>query len=91
MDVGIDEGGSEHETVRVDHPVLVGVDLLAELHDDPIVDADIEHRVNASRRVEQASAADEKAVLRSVLHVQHYATSSSIAASTGTGPCVSRS
>jgi hypothetical protein len=93
VDVGVDERGREHEALPVDHAVAVGLDLLAELRDDAAVDAHVERRVDAARGVEHARAAHDDAVPGSILDVEgcHHATSISTSASTGTGPCVSRS
>ena len=59
--------------------------------DHALVDPDVEHRVHALDRVEHARAANDQVVLAPVLAVEHQATSSGSAASTGTGPVVSRS
>ena len=91
VDVGIDEGGREHEPGAVDDAMAVRVDVVSELRDHAVVDADVEHGVDAARRIEDARAADDEAVLRSVLAVEHHATSISTPASTATGPWVSRS
>ena len=91
MDVWVDECGGEHASGAVDHAVSVRVDRLRELRDDAVVDADVEQRIDAARRIEDTCAADDEAVLRPVLAVEHQATSISTPASTGIGPWVSRS
>ena len=91
VDVWVDEGGREHESGAVDDAMSVRVDRLRELRDHAVVDADVEQRVDAARRIEHARAADDEAVLRSRscrrasrhLHLEP--------ASTATGPWVSRS
>ena len=87
----VDEGRREHEAGAVDHAVAVRVEPLAERCDRALVDADVEHRVHALGRVEHARAAHDQVVLAAVLAIEHQATSSGSAASTGTGPVVSRS
>ena len=88
MDVGIDERRCQDQTARVDHPVLVRVQLLAELGDDAVVDPHVDRRVEPFGRVEQTGAADDD-VLASGRTGEHQATPT--ADSTTTGPVVSRS
>src|SRR5206468_9261223 len=91
--VGIDEGGCQHEPVRLDDAVPVRLHGLAELGDDALVDPDAELRVDARDWVENPGAAQDEVLgspLADVEH-RHHATSPATAASTATGPCVSRS
>ena len=89
--MGIDEGGREHEAGRVDDAMAVRLDVGSELGDHAAVHADVEHGVHPARGIDDARAANDEIVLRSALDVEHHATSISSAASTATGPCVSRS
>jgi hypothetical protein len=89
--VRVDEGRREHEPGAVDHAVAVCVKTLAKRGDDASVHTDVEHRVHALDRVEHPRTSDDQVVVAAVLAVEHQATSSGSAASTGTGPVVSRS
>ena len=93
MHVRVDERRREDEPCGVDDPMAVGLDVVAELGDHAVVHPDVEQRVDATRRIEDARPANDEIVLRRVLHMEdrHHATSSSSVASTETGPCVSRS
>src|SRR4029079_7413951 len=91
VDVRIDEARSEHEPSTVDHTVAVGVEALAERRDRAAVDADIEDGVDAFRRVEDAGAADDEVVAPSAAHEHGGAHATpAVAASTATGPLVTR-
>jgi hypothetical protein len=89
--VRVDEGRREHEPGAVDHTVAVRVEPFAERGDRPLVDPDVEHRVDPFDRVEHAGAPHHEVFLAAVLRVEHQATSSGSGDSTGTGPVVSRS
>ena len=52
----------EHEPGAVDDAVAVGVEALADRRDRAAVDADVEDRVDAFGRVEDAGAADDEVV-----------------------------
>ena len=89
--MGVDERGREHEAGRVDDTMAVRLDIGSELGDDAAVHAHVEHGVNPAGGVDDTRAANDEIVLRRGLDVEHHATSISSAASTATGPCVSRS
>jgi hypothetical protein len=89
--VRVDEGGREHEPGRVEHAVPVRRQARTELGDDARVDLDVDLRVDPFRRVEHACTPDEQILLGAILDEEHHATSTGRAASTGTGPVVSRS
>ena len=91
VDVRVDEGGREHEARRVDDTMAVRLDVGSELRDDAVVHAHVEHGVHTAGGIDDTRAADDEVVLGCVLDVEHHATSISSAASTATGPCVSRS
>ncbi len=56
----VDEGRREHEPIRLDHAMPVGVDLLSNLDDRPAVDPHLEPRVDPLGRIEHARAADHE-------------------------------
>ena len=93
MDVWVDERRREHESVRLDHPVGVGVEALAERGDHAAVHADVERRVDSLTRVENPGAADDQIGLRTRRSEQdgHHATSSIARTATSTGSWVRRS
>ena len=87
----IDEGRRDDQALRVDHAVRVRVEVGAEGGDDPVVDADVERRVDAGGRIDHARAADDEVLGRVVVREQHHATSSAASVLTPIGPDVSRS
>jgi hypothetical protein len=89
--VRVDERGCEHEARRVHHAMSVRFEVGSQLPDDPVVDPNVEDGIDPADGIHDARAADHEIVLRSVLDVEHHATSISSPASTATGPCVSRS
>jgi hypothetical protein len=91
MHVRIGEGGREHEPGAVDHPVAVHSEVRAELRDQAVVDLHVDLRVDAFDRVDRPRAAHDQVLLRTVLDVQHHATSTGTSAVTAFGPVVSRS
>ena len=84
----IDEGGCEHETGRIDHPMLIRVDLLADRGDDAVIDAYVEPRIDPSRRIEHAGATEDHVRLLLLACPEHQATSAAASARTPTGPPV---
>jgi hypothetical protein len=89
--VRVDEGRREHEALALDHAVAVRIHVGRELGDHALVHADVADAVDALGRVDDARAAHDQVVLAPVAGEEHQATSSGSAASTGTGPVVSRS
>ena len=89
--MGIDERGCEHESRRVDDPMVAGVDLLCNRGDDAVVDAHIERRVDSLGRVDDACAAQHDVLAWAFSPEEHHATSAAARARTPTGPPVSTS
>ena len=91
MHVRVDEGRGEDEAGAVEHPVPVDREVRPKLGDHALVDPDVDLAVDALDRVEDARAPNDEVLLRSVLDVEHHATSIGTSALTGFGPVVSRS
>jgi hypothetical protein len=91
VDVRVDERGSKQQTLAVEDVMRVGVEPGAQRSDNPVVDANVEERIDRGAGVEHASAAHDDVLARSVLAEQHHATPSTDSVLTSTGPLVSRS
>ena len=91
MHVRVDERGREHEPGPVDDAMAVGVDALADGGDRARVDPHVEDRVDPSRRVDHARAADDEVLAGPVLDPEHHATSAAASSRTPAGPPVSTS
>ena len=72
----VDERGRQDEPLPFHDPVAVDRQVLADLGDDPAVDADVQRRVELRRRVDHAGAANHEVGLLLVGNVEHHATAS---------------
>ena len=89
---GSTNAGASTRPVAVDDAVLVRVDLSRAIAAiDAVVDAHVERRVDALRRIDDARAADDDVRAALLLHPEHHATSAAASARTPTGPPVSTS
>jgi hypothetical protein len=59
MDVHVDEARGDDRPARVDDPRIRGVDVLANLDDDAVLDEHVAQRIEALRRIDDAAAANE--------------------------------
>src|SRR5207247_8966991 len=87
----IDERGREHEPGRVDDPMLVRVEPLAERCDHAVIDTHVETRIDALDRIDDAGTPEDDVRPRLRLRRQHHATPAAARLRTPTGPPVSPS
>jgi hypothetical protein len=60
MDVHVDEARRDDRVGRVDHPRAIGLDLLADLHDEPVLDQHVTLRIQTQHRIDQPAALDQR-------------------------------
>ena len=89
--MGIDERRRQEQPFALQHAVRIRVEVGSERGDHAVVDTHVEDRVDARARIDDACPADDEALFRGRLRVQHHATSSGDCALIATGPVVSRS
>ena len=87
----VDERWCEHEAVRIDHRVRIGIEVGAEGGDHSVVHANVDRSVHTLPRIENACAARDEALAGRVPAKQHHATSTGSPTGTGAGAPTSRS